>query len=285
MVRINTVWESAVEAVRGRAGLIAPIAFGALFLPSVAQAAVQAYLAPQPGAAAAAGPAAIGFLVTVAALVVTLWGALAITALTSHPSTTRSEATGRATARLLPLIGVTLVAGFALVLVLLPALIAIAASGVDLAAMQAGQRPEIGGGAAAFIGLYFVVAAVLLLWIFARLLPLVPTVLHERLGLRAIGRAFRMTKGMGLRLVGVLLIYGIVLLVASGAAQFVFGIPARLLLGADGSATAQFIGGIAGAAVATVLSVLSYAFVARLYAALSGRDLQDVFEDARSPAT
>lgn len=284
MVRINTVWDSAVEAVRGRAGMIAPIAAAAVFLPSVAQAAVQAYLAPQPGAIAAAGPAAVGFLVTVLALVATLWGALAITGITSHPNTTSADATRRASARLLPLIGVTLVLGFALTLVMLPAFAAIIASGADLSNMTPGQRMPLTGGVAMFVGLYMLVALVLILWLFARLLPLVPTVLHERLGLRSVRRAFRMTDGMGLRLVGVLLLYFVVLVVATAAAQLVFGLVARLLLGWDGSATAQFIGGVASAVVATIFSVLSYAFVARLYAALSGRDLADVFEDARSPA-
>ncbi|PAX09436.1 hypothetical protein [Sphingomonas lenta] len=284
MVRINTVWDSAVEAVRGRAGLIAPIATAAIFLPSVAQAAVQAYLAPQPGAVAAAGSAAVGSLVTIIALVVTLWGALAITAITSHPSTTSADATRQATARLLPLIGVSLVIGFALTLLGLPLIALLIAAGVDFENMTPGQTPQISGGLGALAFLYMLVLLGLLLWIFARLLPLVPTVLHERLGVRAIGRAFRMTKGMGLKLVGVVLLYFIVLIVASGAAQLVFGLVARFALGQDGSATAQFVGGIASAVVATILSVLSYAFVARLYAMLSGRDLADVFEDARSPA-
>ena len=83
----------------------------------------------------------------------------------------------------------------------------------------------------------------------------------------------------GGRLAGLVILYGVVLGVASLAVSSVVGLFFRLLLGQDNAATATFFGGVAGAVVSTVLAVISYAFVARLYALLSGQDLRAVFED------
>lgn len=279
MTRIGAVWDSAVEAVRGRAGMIAPVAAAALFLPSVVQAGAQAYLVA-PGAPAGSGSPLLG-LVMIVVLLVTFWGALAITAITSHPDVTSAEARRRATARLLPLIGVSIVLGLALSLLWLPFIGLLVASGVSFATMTPGQMPQMSGGTAVAAFLYALVLVGLLFWLFARLLPLVPTVLHERLGVRAIGRAFRLTRGMGLKLMGVVLLYLVVVIVASGAAQLIVGLIARLILGGDNIATAQFVGGVAGAVVSTVFGVLSYAFIARLYVALSARDRAAPVEDAR----
>lgn len=277
MVKIGAVWESAVEAARGRAGMILPIAAGALFVPSVIQTGVQTY-SVQPGAAATAGTAALGLL-SLPLMLLTLWGALAITAITSHPDTSTRDAARQATARLLPLVGVWLALGLAALLLVIPLVVLLAAAGVNMAAFSMpGYRPDL-GGLGLVAALYLLAVGGLALWLLARLLPIVPVVLHERLGLGAIGRAFRLTRGMGGRLVGVLILYVVVLGVASLAVTAVLGLLFRLVLGGDNAATAAFLGGIAGAAVSTVLGVLSYAFVSRLYAASSGRDLRAVFED------
>lgn len=278
MVKIGTVWDSALDAVRGRIGLILPFAAGALFLPSVVQTGLQSYLV-QPGVPATGAVAALG-LVAIPLMLVTLWGALAITAITSHPDTTAGDAGRQATARVLPLVGVWLMLGLAAALFVLPLIALLAAAGFDFAAAGAGgYRPDFSGGAALAAVLYMLTAFGLFLWLLARLLPIVPVVLHERLGLGAIGRAFRMTRGMGGRLVGLLILYFVVVGVASLAVTSVLGLLFRLIGGEDGAATATFLGGVAGAVVSTALAVLSYAFVARLYASLSGGDLRAVFED------
>lgn len=278
MVKIGAVWDSAVDAVRGRAGMILPIAAAALFLPSVVQTGVQRY-AFEPGAAPTAGSAALGLL-SLPLMLLTLWGALAITAITTHPDTTTADAGRRATARLLPLVGVWLVLGLAAMLLVIPLFALLVAAGVNPAAFSTpGYRPEMSSGLGLAVALYVLLLLGLVLWLLARLLPVVPVVLFERLGLGAIGRAFRLTRGMGGRLVGVLMLYVVVLGVSTLAVTAVLGLVFRLILGADNAATAAFLGGVAGAVVSTVLSVLSYAFVSRLYASLSGRDLGAVFGD------
>ncbi|HEX8387688.1 MAG TPA: hypothetical protein VF636_01610, partial [Sphingomonas sp.] len=199
MVRVGTVWDSAVEAVRGRLGPLLPIAVATLFVPSVIQSAVQAYYPAVPGDAGRAG---LSLLVTLALMVLGFWGALAITAITSDPDVTRADAVRAATARFPALLGVFVVMVLAATLLTLPVFVLIGASGADLSSLgQQGATPDIGGGTALALFLYILVALGLFLWVVARLLPLTPVVLHERLGLRAIGRAFSLTRGMGVRLV------------------------------------------------------------------------------------
>lgn len=280
-VGIGSVWDTAVEAVRGRAGMLASIAAVALFLPSVIQAALVLYTGGVAGASPVA-PSAGGSLLRSALmfglLTLTFWGALAITAITGDPAITAAEARRRASARLLALIGVSIVLGFALLLLIVPAAVALVGSGVDMTAMSSGAMPTLGRGASLFVGLYGFVVTILMLWLLARLLPLVPVVLNERPGLRAIGRSFRLTRGLGLKLIGALLLYFIVLYVATSAAQWVTFIPLRLILGLEYLGVARFIAALVGAVVAAVFSVLAYAFTAQLYERLVAR------ERAASPA-
>ncbi|HEX8381879.1 MAG TPA: hypothetical protein VF592_00745 [Sphingomonas sp.] len=275
-VGIGSVWDTAVEAVRGRLALILPIAASAIFLPSVVQAGLALYAGGAAGnavVAPATGSALLRFALMLGLLVLTLWGALAITAITSAPGTTAPSARGQASARLPALLGVTLVLTLALTLPTLPVIAVLAAAGVDMTTMgQPGGVSNLGRGSGLFILLYSLFLLGVLLWLFARLMPLLPTVLHERLGLRAIGRAFRLTRGLGFKLVGVLVLYAIVLTVATSAAEWVTFIPFRLILGAGNSGVARFIGAVVGALVATALSVLAYAFAAQLYRRLTAHE-------------
>ncbi|WP_375429323.1 hypothetical protein [uncultured Sphingomonas sp.] len=286
-IGIGSVWDSAVDAVRGRARLLAPLAAVSLFLPGLIQAGLMLYVG---GAAGDAPPrpyaagALLRFALTLGLLALTFWGALAITAVTGDPAVGAAEARRRASARLLPLLGASVVLGLVLTLLILPVLVILIRSGVEMAAMGSGTMPTLGAGASLFVGLYGLFATSLLLWLLARLLPLVPVVLNERLGLRAIGRSFRLTRGLGFKLVGVLLLYFVVLYVATNAAQWVTFIPFRLMLGADNTGVARFIGAVVGAVVATAFSLLAYAFTAQLHERLVARDRLRTVRDAPPPA-
>lgn len=289
-VGIGSVWDTAVEAVRGRAGLIAPIAALALFGPSVVQAGLVLYAGGVAGGAPVAPTAGTSLLrlaLMLGLLTLNFWGALAVTAITGDPAVTAAEARRRASARLLALLGVSIALGLVLTLLIVPVAVALVASGVDMAAMGSGAMPTLSPGASLFVGLYGLALTLLLLWLLARLLPLVPVVLNERRGLRAIGRAFSLTRGFGLKLFGALLLYVIVLYVATSAAQWVTFIPLRLILGSENIGVARFIAAVVGAAVATAFSVLAYAFTAQLYHRLVARErstpsMASMDEEARS---
>lgn len=284
---IGSVWDAAVEAVRGRLGLLVPIAALTLFLPGVIQAALLLYTAGlgggEPAVPTTTG-AALRFALTLGLLALTFWGALAITAITGDPAVDAVEARRRASARLLPLLGVSLVLGLVMTLLFVPVLVALVGSGVDLAAMGSGTMPRLEPGVSMFIGLYSLVITALLIWLLARLLPLVPAVLNERLGLRAIARSFRLTRGLALKLVGALLLYVIVLFVATKAAQWVTFIPLRLILGGEWIGVAAFLASVVGALVGAVFSLLAYAFTAQLYDRLVTRERAARPEDAHPAA-
>jgi hypothetical protein len=277
MVKMGDVWDSATDAVRGRAGTIAPIAVGALFLPNMIQAAITAYRGP------GTAPTALSGIVAILLAVVTMWGGLAILAVLSDPNVSRADAVRRASARLPAAVGVAALLMVAFGALLLPVLIALVAGGLDPAALQAGTMPTISRGTGLFVTLYMLALAVALLAIGARLLLVNPVVLHERIGLRAIGRSLRLTRGLAWKLVGVLLLFVVVILIAGGAAQFVTGTIFGLILGTDDAAITSFLAATVAAAVTVIFSVLAYGFLARLYAALTAGDRAGTAPDTRAP--
>lgn len=264
-VRMGTVWDGAVDVAQGRAGILAPIAAGTLFAPSVIQNAFIAY--------APTAPALVG-LVSILVALVSLWGQLQIIAVAFDPSTDAARARGQATARLLPSIGVGLVIGLIAVVAALPLVVMLVAAGMRLtpgAITNPALMTPPSPGVAAVAGLYalaFVLAAIAL---GARLMPSNAVVLNERRGVGAIARSFALTRGLTWRLIGVTILFGIVFLVATLAAQGIVGVVLRLALGPDNIATATFLAAVVGAAVSATLFTLAYVFIARFYALLTGR--------------
>ncbi len=268
MVTMGAVWDRTTEVLAGRAGMLAGIAVPTLFLPGIVRDAFVAYSTP-----GTSGLAAIGSLLSLVVLVITIWGGLAVIALSSDPNTDRAAAIGVANHRFLPAIGVSVVMVVAVVATLIPLVALVGFSGVDFAAVAAGKQPSMSGmnpGALVGATLFMLVWGIAVLFVGARLAIWQPVLVNERLGLRSIARAWRLTKGATWRIVGVLILYSIVLMVATLAAQAVVGIVFRLILGADNIATARFLGTIAGAAVSTIFVVLALVFTAQLYMALAG---------------
>ena len=92
----------------------------------------------------------------------------------------------------------------------------------------------------------------------------------EERGIGAIGRSVQLTRGMTLKLIGVVLLFTIAYLVALAAVQSVVGLVARLALGPQNIATALFLAGLAGAVVTAAFTTLLQVFAARLYAVITG---------------
>lgn len=269
MVRMGTVWDRALDVLRGRATIMAPIAALAIFLPTVASNAVTAYGQPAPGAAAAgAGLGLLGSVVSVVLLIASIWGQLALLAIATDPATTRDDATRQATRRLGPALGVVLALVAIFVLLMLPALLPLMRAGLDMNNPQA--MSTLPSGTAGFVFLYFLVFFIVAIVAGARLILLNPVILNERRGAGAIRRSFELTRGMTLRIVGLLLLVGVLLLVSTFAVQAVTTLVLRLVLGAEALPTVQFIATTAGAVVSTALSVVAAAFTAQLYVAAAG---------------
>jgi len=235
-----------------------------LFLPTIVRDGYVVYATP-----GTTFFAVIGALLSLIVTVITLWGQLAIIAASIDPANDRAAATRIATNRLLPVIGVSILLVIAVVLSLIPAIALFAAAGIDFSALAAGStKPTItNGGAMAGALLYLFVWGVAVFFVSARLAIWQSVLVEERLGLRSISRAWALTKGLTWRIVGVILLFGIVLVVAAGAAQAVVGIIFRLILGANNIATSTFLASIAGSLVTVPLMVLAIVFTAQLYRA------------------
>ncbi len=267
MVKMGNVWDRTVEVLNGRGGMLAGLAVLTLFVPAVVSAAFKSFAPPS------VGTAIVGLVLTVLVAIAALWGQLAIIAASSDPSTDRAAATAQANRRLAPAIGIAVVLALVMIAAFMPAFVLLVQAGIDWMAVSRGAQPVVTAPAAAgFASLYAIVLGIVLLFVGARFLPLYAVILHERLGLGAIARCWRLTRRHTWRLVGTILLFLIVLLIASWAAQSVVGLVFRLALGAGAIATATFLGALAAQAVSTALTLVAIVFSAQLYIALVARE-------------
>jgi hypothetical protein len=264
MVRIGTVWDRTVDVLRGRLGILIPIAAVSLFLPSVLNTALAAF-----GPAGTGGMAILGAIIALAVLLANIWGQLAMLAVATHPATTRADAGRQATARLLPALGVIIAMAVLFALALVPVVAVMMGAGVDLTRGNVAVQ-TLPAAVSGFIGIYSLVFLVVAFIAGARLILLNPVILNERRGLGAVMRSIRLTRGLTLKIVAVMILFGIVLLVPMLAVQAVVGLIARLILGADALPAIAFLAGVAGAAVTSLFSVVAAAFTAQLYVAVAG---------------
>lgn len=267
MVRMGQVWDRTVEFLGESLGKVLPIAILAIFIPT----SISGSLAGLQPTAGYGLRMAIGVL-GLAFAVLSLWAQLAIAALAVGLVRSPGAAAGVATARLLPAIGVYILLGLVLFVAMLPAVVLVAVSGIDLAAAQAG-RVTVTSADSGYIlaaGLYGLVAMLVLLFVGARLVPLTAIIVAERRGAGAIPYSIRMTRGLTWRLFGVILLYVVVAFVATMAVQTVFGTVLRLVDGGTGPVTVSgVVTAIAVAAVSTGFTVLAASFCAKVYAALA----------------
>lgn len=166
MATIGDIWDSTTDVLAGRAGVIVPMAAGALVLPAVGQAATRAFTMGADGRGSTAA-----MVVTIIVAIVALWGRLTITGVALHPGTTGAEARAQAGRRLLPMLGALLVLGAAGIVLLIPYVVVLTRAGIDWTALAASGKvtlPVLGRGATLFTSLYGLALAALALWVVAR---------------------------------------------------------------------------------------------------------------------
>ena len=244
-------------------GILVPIAAVSLFLPSVLNTALAAF-----GPRGTGGMAVLGAIIALAVLLANIWGQLAMLAVATHPATTRADAGRQATARLLPALGVIIAMAVLFALALVPVIAVMMGAGVDLTRGNVAVQ-SLPAGVSGFIGIYSLVFLVVAFVAGARLILLNPVILNERRGLGAVMRSIRLTRGLTLKIIAVMILFAIVLLVPMLAVQAVVGLIARLILGADAVPAIAFLAGVAGAAVTSLFSVVAAAFTAQLYVAVA----------------
>jgi len=264
MVSIEAVWDKTSEFIGDRTGDVLRIALPLGFVPM----ALLGIVMPLVGREPSLRNLVIGGA-TVVLSIVALWGNLALTALVLEPTGWRTAirlGAGRLPAKVLTSLVELVVAG----LLTVPIFVAFAISGVVPGQMQAtGTLPAMPLGPATFILIYTLALIVAVLVLLARLLLVDAALVAERRGVSALVRSLRLTRGLTLKLVGVLLLYVIVSQVAALATRMVFGaILGLFTLGDQTPNPATVITAILVALVQTAFSVLAVVFAARVFVAV-----------------
>lgn len=274
MVSMGNVWDRTAEFLSDNLGTILPVALLAIFVPSV----VSSNLSELQQGAPPALSVGLGAASLVLALI-TFWGQLAITALAIDPAQGR-DATRVATRRYLPALLVMVILLVALFLTVIPLAIILAVGGMDFTGVQPGSMPEVPESVGMWVAIYLLILLPVTLWLFARLAVVLPVIVGEQLMIGAIPRSWRLTRGLALKIVGVLILYIIVSLVATLAATTAFGAIMTLIAGRgdDGLSLATVLTTIVGGVVSTGFTVLAAAFVAKLFVAMADRHAATRFE-------
>lgn len=274
---MSTVWDRTAEFVSDNLAALAPLVLFGIFVPLT----LIGSLMPLMGSGGQPADLALG-LVVFALSLVSSWAGVAITALVFDPAAGRSGAVRVANQRLLPVVGVGLVTLLIVLVLAAPVVIAFALSGVDMAALAAGKPPSepTNPGALTFGSFYALFLCLVLFWGYARFIVLTtPILVTERRGLGVYARSFVLTRGIGWKVMGVVLLYACVSWVASAATKLVFGTVFGLLIGGEGAlSVATVLTHIAVAAVSTIFSLLAVAFIAKLY--LAARDAREAIAEA-----
>lgn len=275
MVTMGNVWDRTTEVLGGRSGILARIAILFVLLPSVVQDAFVAYSPPD-----TMSFVAVGGVISIAVLVLMIWGQLVILAVATDPATNFADGVAQGRGRLGAAIVVTIVLMIAILIAIVPLSVALVMGGIDLSALRAGTMPILTPGVAGFLSLYTLVLAIAVFLIGARLILVNPAVLNERRSVGALRRSFELTRGLTWRLIGVMLLFIVVVVIASGAAQMVAGVVFRLALGEEGRTTTQFLAGVASTIVTTIFTVVAAAFSAQLYVAIAGQPVRGATDPA-----
>lgn len=263
MVNLESVWDRTSEFVGDHLAKVIPIALLFVFVPM----GLMGNVMPLIGTQANATNVALGVAAVLLAIV-TIWGHLALTALALAPADWKA-AVGVGAGRLPAAVLVSLIEMAAVVLSVLPVFVVFAMSGVVPGQLQSGALPTMAFGPAIFILLYGLFLLVAVPVLVARLLLVDAALVAERRGASALFRSLRLTRGMTLKLVGVLLLYIVVSQVAALATKTVVGAILGLLTAGDGTvnlatmATATLV-----AVVQTGFAVLATIFAARLFIAV-----------------
>jgi hypothetical protein len=262
MVNMGNVWDRTTEFLSDNLGAILPLALITIFVPQSISGAIRQ-------AGAAVNPA-LAQGIALALLLPIIWGQLTITALALQPEAGRGAARSVATRRFGQAVLAGLIAFCVIVLLFLPIVFVLAASGVDLAALAGktpAAAPDMAPGTGAFIILYFLAWMVFAIFASIRFTTLLlPVVVAEGGVVRALRRSFAVSNGIAWKLLGVAILFVVVVIVAWLAVTSVFGTLFRFL---DPDAGPFSVGSIVvavlGALVTTMYYVLQSAFMAKVY--------------------
>ncbi|HJT41682.1 MAG TPA: glycerophosphoryl diester phosphodiesterase membrane domain-containing protein [Sphingobium sp.] len=254
MMSIGKAWEESVAFVARERSLLFPVALLFIALPGLI---LQEMTPPELAGWAMTKNALPNvpnsfWLAMLIGIIVIWFGSLTLFALALRPGISVGEALRLGLARLPVLLGTALlVAG-----VLMGAMVVVSIFVVALTLVAKPVGAALGMVGAIGVGALMVYASV-------RLLLLNPVVIDGSQGVvPSLRYSWALTRGHFWRLFGFILVLTLLSAIVGAAAQSVFGVIGRLVGGVDG---ARLTGGVASAAVSTVVQVYMLVMLARLY--------------------
>jgi hypothetical protein len=265
-IKMGTVWDRTLDVIRGRMAILAGIALATVYVPGLLGPAYAAVTGQPADAGAVQG------VIGIISAVLTMIGVLAMTAVATDPAVDGAQGVRLGAARLGPALANLIVLVIAFGVLFLPSIVALFTAGATVGVAGKVDVTGASGGLLMVSALLMIVALIVLLWFSARLVPLFAVIVNERRGLGAIPRSFALARGSALRLLGVIILFGIVLLVVMAAVGSVSGVIARLLLGGEAEAMVTLVVSLFVTLVTAAGTVVQTVFYAQFYAAALARD-------------
>lgn len=267
MVKMGTVWDRTAEFLTDNLSALLPVCLLAFFVP----------YSIRGNFAMVSDGGRFDFqlllqLFSLGFALLALWGSLTISAMVLDSDARDPGVVG--VRNLVPALGVAIVMLGGLAIVCAPVPLLLSAWGYDLQGLI--QRGGAGVPVAMewLLSLYLLAVLLLSIWVGARLLIVNPVILSEKRILGALARSWTLTRGMSLRIVGVVLLYLLVTSVAVLATRVVFGSIFELVAGTptNGLSLSRVLTSVMVAAVQTGFTVVVPTFATKLYLALVQRE-------------
>lgn len=274
---ITTAWEDSTRLAAREFGLLYPIALLLMELPALLLMLILPWApATDPDAVGAAlmtqmlvGPfegagRALLFLgLSFAVFLVQTFASLALTWLALTPGGKVGDGFAAAWRRLPAMFGAIILMGIVIVLAMFPLVLLAAAAG-----------PQSGPGRGLMVTLLTLATLVLGFVALARWVAVTPAAVSEQLGpLAIIQRSWALTKGHFWRILGALVLIGLVFSVAAFALSIVLGLVVSLLVGSPlANFTAAFVLQLLNSLFYAAYAVFMFCFVAQIYLQLTADD-------------
>lgn len=269
MVDMGNIWDRTTAFIGDHLRAVMPVALLALLLPTAVSNLVWGAAQRCDGTVSPL----VAAIVSVVLVLPTLWAQLALTAVVLTPAGEAAGARREATAGFGRAVVAMLVVFAAFAIASIPLVLAMHAGGTAAVHTGCGAGPAAAadGHPGWFVPLYGIALAIAAAIVSVRLTMLYPVVIAERRAVAAIGRAFRLSRGIVWKLIGVWLVFILVYAVAALAASTGLGAVFRLLAPNAGPfGVTTILVALLAAAVRTAFTVIVATFAALLYAAVTG---------------
>jgi ABC-type Fe3+ transport system permease subunit len=262
---ISQAWNETAAFIRRESGLILPIAFLLLAVPS---AALQLAM-PTPQAPGQTPEAGAWLILLPIVMIASIVGTIAISYLALRPGASVGEGLQVGTRRFIPVFLASLIIGLAAILVMVPLFLI-----AGLGSVASGTPPS--GGAVALFILFFLVIG-LVFWV--RLMLITPVAAVEKAGpIEIIKRSWGLTRGHFWRLLGLVLLLMVVFIVVMVALSAIIGIFVFMLAGRpEPGSTSQILMTIISGLLSAAFSAVFITMIARVYAQLAESTPTEIF--------